>query len=80
MANVQNLDINFASADELVRTGITGLDDDRAKELIVYRDENGPFESWNDIMQVPGFNAELTKRMQDAGVTIASLDDKTLDA
>jgi DNA uptake protein ComE-like DNA-binding protein len=73
MANVQNLDLNFATAEELTAAGITGLDDDLAKELVVFRDENGPFESWDNVMEVPGYNADLTKRMQEAGITISSL-------
>lgn len=79
MANVQNLDLNFATAEELIAAGIEGLDDDRARELVVYRDENGPFEAWEDVIDVPGFNDKLVERMQEAGIVIPSIADEDLE-
>ncbi|PYU98517.1 MAG: hypothetical protein DMG10_28020 [Acidobacteria bacterium] len=47
-----NLDLNTATEQEL--TGIQGIDKDHAKKIVEYRNQNGPFKSWEDLKRVPG--------------------------
>ena len=46
------ININFADAEELEK--ITGVGPSTAKNILKYRDENGPFTSIEDIENVTG--------------------------
>lgn len=46
------ININTASIDEL--TTLTGIGESRAKDIIKYREDNGPFKSIEDIKNVSG--------------------------
>lgn len=46
------LDINIATKDEL--DALPGIGPTTAQNIVTYRDENGPFSSIEDIMNVPG--------------------------
>ena len=47
----KNLDLNTATEQELM--GIQGIGKDLAKKIMDYRDQNGPFRSWEDLKRIP---------------------------
>lgn len=49
------IDINEASATE-IREALPGIGEKLATRIVAYRDENGPFETANDLARVPGIN------------------------
>lgn len=49
--------LNSATLEDLRK--IEQLGQERAEELIKYRDANGDFEGWEDIKKVPGFSEEI---------------------
>jgi competence protein ComEA len=57
------IDVNQATIEEL--TAIEGFDEKRATLLLSYRDEHGPFQSWDDVRQVPGIDDTLSEKLRD---------------
>jgi len=57
------ININTAGADEL--DGITGIGPALAGKIIEYREENGPFESIGDIMEVSGIGPATFEKFKD---------------
>lgn len=55
-AAIEPIDINTATAEELA-DAMTGVGLKKAAAIIAYRDENGPFASIDDLMQVRGIGA-----------------------
>lgn len=49
------ININTATVEELV--GLKGVGEKYAQAIVQYREENGPFESPEDIQKVPGIGA-----------------------
>jgi competence ComEA-like helix-hairpin-helix protein len=72
MANVQNVDLNRASAEEIVSANIPQVNEEHARELVQYREENGMFESWDELQDVPGFDQSIIDALQEAGVTMGN--------
>jgi competence protein ComEA len=56
------IDINEASATE-IRDALPGIGEKLAMRIVAYRDENGPFETANDLTRVPGINEKRISRM-----------------
>ncbi|MCB0360550.1 MAG: helix-hairpin-helix domain-containing protein [Bdellovibrionales bacterium] len=56
----QKVNLNTASKDELSRTKSIGPE--RAERIVRYREENGRFNSVEDVRNVQGFESE---RLQD---------------
>lgn len=54
--------INKAKVEDLVN--IEGLDRDRAENIIKFRDENGPFEDWEDLKRIPGFDDDTVDALR----------------
>ncbi|HEX7182430.1 MAG TPA: helix-hairpin-helix domain-containing protein [Thermoanaerobaculia bacterium] len=50
------VNLNTAGVEDLAR--IPGVDQALAEMIIRYREENGPFLSWNELRNVPGFEDE----------------------
>jgi len=71
MASVSKIDVNRATIDELM--AIEGFDEKRAALLLSYRNEHGPFQTWDDLRQVPGIDDTLYERLRDQ----ASLGEET---
>lgn len=57
------VDINRASVEELQR--IEGVDGVRAGRIVAYRDEHGPFQDWEDLDEVEGFDGRMVRAVRD---------------
>ena len=70
MAKVSNIDLNRASAQEIAEADIPQVSLERANDLVEYREENGPFQSWDDVKRVPGFSQGMIDNLRQSGVTL----------
>ncbi|MBO5502938.1 MAG: helix-hairpin-helix domain-containing protein [Lachnospiraceae bacterium] len=57
--------ININTADAALLTQIPGVGESKAKSIIAYRDEHGPFKSTEDLMKVSGIAAASFEKMRD---------------
>ncbi len=48
------INVNTATADELQKKGM--IDKGKADEIVRYRDENGQFDDWDELQNVPGMD------------------------
>lgn len=58
------LDINTADAETLAAT-LTGVGSSKAKKIVSYRDEHGPFSSIEDLLNVKGIGESTLDKNQD---------------
>jgi competence protein ComEA len=58
------IDISEASATE-IREALPGIGEKLAMRIVAFRDENGPFESANDLARVPGISEKRISLMAD---------------
>ena len=61
----QDNKININTADETRLTALTGIGATRAQAIIAYREENGPFASIEDIMNVQGIKEGTFAKIKD---------------
>ena len=61
--NAVGVDVNTASSPLLAR--VSGLTAATAKNVVKYREENGPFTSAEDIMNVPGIKEGTYEKIKD---------------
>lgn len=61
----QNGKVNINTADESGLTTLSGIGDTRAKAIIAYREENGPFATIEDIMNVSGIKEGTFEKIKD---------------
>lgn len=66
----KTINLNSASQSELA--GLRMIGASKAKDLIAYRNENGPFENWNDLKKVPGFSSQLIQDLKNSGATLVA--------
>ncbi len=64
------IDINAASEQELASMEMIGPK--RAKDLIKYRNQNGPFEDWSDLLNIQGFDEKLVDDIENSGATLGT--------
>ncbi|SCY61384.1 competence protein ComEA [Lachnospiraceae bacterium XBB2008] len=57
--------ININTADEKLLTSITGIGETRAKAIIAYREEHGPFAQTDDIKNVSGIGESTYNKLKD---------------
>lgn len=57
--------INLNTADVSQLTTLTGVGESKALAIIAYREENGPFTSVEDIMNVPGIKEGTYEKIKD---------------
>lgn len=57
--------INLNTADVSQLSTLTGVGESKAMAIIAYREENGPFTSIEDIMNVPGFKEGTYEKIKD---------------
>ena len=55
------VNVNTAQQSELLR--VKGIDKHKAKAIIEYRAENGPFDSVDDLQKLPGFTPEVLAKV-----------------
>lgn len=60
---MQKIDINHASAEEL--TLLSGIGEQRAANIITYREEQGAFQQIEDIMQVSGIGEKTFEKIKE---------------
>lgn len=58
------VNINTADEDELMT--LSGIGESRAKAIIAYREENGTFESIEDIMKIDGIKEKMFEKIRDS--------------
>lgn len=63
------VNLNTASVEEL--KGIPGLGEDKARQLVNYREKNGPFEDWEDLKDIPGLSDSQLDALKKAGAEVA---------
>lgn len=65
--NISNSDkkVNINTADIQQLTSLSGIGESRAKSIIAYRQENGPFECIEDIMLVSGIKESLFGKIKE---------------
>ena len=57
------ININTAGEEEL--TSLNGIGESRARDILTYRKEYGPFRSIEDIKQVPGIKNAVFEKIKD---------------
>ena len=57
------ININTASAEEL--EGLSQIGVTRARDIVEFREQNGPFESPEDLMQVKGIGEKTLEKLRD---------------
>lgn len=57
--------ININTADEKLLTSITGIGETRARAIIAYREEHGPFTQTEDIKNVSGIGDSTYNKLKD---------------
>jgi len=57
------ININTATSDRLCE--LPGIGESKAADIIAYREKNGPFETAEDIMKVPGIKLSLYEKIAD---------------
>ena len=61
-------DLNTATEQQLA--SIQGLNKDQAKKLIEFRNQNGTFNSWEDLKRVPGMQGTMMDQLKRQGITV----------
>ena len=64
----ENLDLNTATEQEL--TGIYGIRKDHVKKIVDYRNQHGPFKSWEDVKWVPVMTFNMLDTLKRHGCTV----------
>lgn len=57
--------INLNTADELDLQRLPGIGEKRAADIIAYREANGPFESVEELDEVPGIGQGILEGLRD---------------
>lgn len=57
------INLNTASAEEL--TSLPGIGEVLAARIVAYREEHGPFQTLDDIMQVSGIGNKVVEEIRD---------------
>ena len=57
--------VNINTADEIQLCMLPGIGESKAKDIIMYRKENGEFQTIEDIMKVPGIKDSLFQKIKE---------------
>jgi len=57
--------VNINTADAAQLCTLPGIGESRAADIVAYREKNGPFESCEDIMKVPGIKTSAYEKIRD---------------
>jgi len=66
----QSLDLNTATEKELI--GIRGVGKNYGKKIVDYRDQNGPFNSLEDLKLIPGMPGIIFDILRRYGCTVGA--------
>lgn len=61
------IDLNTANEQDLMQ--IEGVSRERAKNIIEYRNQHGPFRTWDDVKKIPGFDEKMLDLFKSSNVT-----------
>lgn len=64
--NGENGLLNINAADEEALCTLPGIGISKARDILRYREENGPFESCEDLMKVPGIKSGVYEKIKDS--------------
>ncbi len=64
----KGLNINTATVQDLAMIG--GMGQKRAQDIVNYRNQHGPFKSWDDLDNIPGFSKKLVLELKNQGVQL----------
>ena len=68
------VDLNTATVEELSKLRIIGPD--RARKLVEYREKNGPYEDWSDLLNVEGFDEKTVNDIEDSEAFILGTEEE----
>lgn len=57
--------VNINTADREMLCSLPGIGETRAEDILRYREENGPFESCEEIMLVPGIKTSVYNKIRE---------------
>lgn len=60
------VDLNTADLEQLIL--LDGIGEVKAQAILDYREENGPFESWEEVDQVKGISMNMIEAWEDKAV------------
>ncbi|MBI1911676.1 MAG: helix-hairpin-helix domain-containing protein [Deltaproteobacteria bacterium] len=66
----QHFNLNTIGVDELSNLPMVGRR--RAELIIKYRNEHGPFRSWDDLNNIPGFSQGMVNDLREGGASLDS--------
>lgn len=69
LADQKPLDLNTASIEQL--NALSGIGDSKARAIVAYRDEHGPFRSVDDLLAVKGIGDKLLASLKPQ-ITVAA--------
>lgn len=61
----QNISVNLNTADEKELTQIPGIGPSKAQKIIKHREENGPFQSVENLKDVKGIGEKTFEKLKD---------------
>jgi competence protein ComEA len=59
------IDINSATADQIVAAGLKGIGKAKAQAIVQDREKNGPFKSIDDLTRVKGIKSATVAKLRD---------------
>lgn len=59
----EKVNLNTAGKEELMT--LNGIGETRAEAIIAYREQNGPFQRTEDIMQIPGIKEGIFSKIKE---------------
>lgn len=62
-----SIDLNSADVDQLDQ--IEGLGRNRAQKLVDFRNQHGPFKTWDDVKKIPGYSEQIVSLIKQSGAT-----------
>ena len=66
-----NLDLNTATEQQIA--SIQGMNKDYARKIVDFRNQNGKFDRWDDLENIPGLQANTLETLKHQGCTISGM-------
>ncbi len=68
------VDLNTASFEEL--TQLKAISSAKAANIITYREAYGPFQSWNELKNVPGITPQMSEEIRSQGGSLGEYEEE----